>query len=154
MLPLRADTGSWRTHGSVSRRNGVLPSNRRIAGSCSPISSLIISKHWSAVSPSCSVGVCPPSPSPPLRPPVELRRNRRWTVQGTCHRLCRPFCRANWRVTSYKTLAEPYCFSTTPVCPVVSCTHASLFCASFGLEWGLIQGHGRLVLPLEEESHA
>ena len=42
---------------------------------------------------------------------------------------------------------KPAFLSTAPLCPIVCCTYAPLFCTGFGLEWGLRQGRGSLVLP-------
>ena len=45
---------------------------------------------------------------------------------------------------------NPAFLSTTPVCPVVGRTHAPLFRADLGMDWGLWQVRGSLVLPRGE----
>ena len=57
LAPPSAETGIWRTHGTGSRYNGVLPSDKRIIGSCRSTLARICTKRRPAVSPICLVGV-------------------------------------------------------------------------------------------------
>ena len=71
----------WRNRGTGIRQSSALPSDRHITGYCRLILTRIRSNRRREDSPSCTVGVCPLSPSPPLPPfpPVDLWRERRST---------------------------------------------------------------------------
>ena len=79
LVSLITEKGCWRTRGTGSRYNGVLPSDRRITGACRPTLAHICSKRRPSFSPSFPVVLRALylSPPPPC-PPVERWSEQRW----------------------------------------------------------------------------